>query len=148
MRILIIQLFLISHSIFSQTIFKFEIKSGHNYNIYSDESLQLIIDKSDSTYAFTYLPNENGDLVTKIISEGKYVIDKKTITLFSENKEKYIPEMFGELTGLQFKIKSKKIIPISNQKYTSSDMFYFAKPLCKSLLFKEYPHLVYIKNSK
>lgn len=131
-NILLVQILL------SQTIFKVEIKKNHEYQVYNNENLQLILDKTNSSYFFTYLPPQTGDPV--LFSEGDFKVFGKILILISRKQNDYNPKLFRDLSELKFKMKRKKIIPNVSSEYNS----YFNETLCKST-FKEYPNLVYIK---
>jgi hypothetical protein len=137
-KIILILNILLTQLLFSQTVFKFNILKTHSYDIYSDENLQLILDKTNSSYFFSYLPSQTGDPIQ--FSEGSFIISNKTLIFSSKITSNYNPKLFRDLSELKFKLKRKKIIPIINSDYRS----YFIEPLCKST-FKEYPNLVYIK---
>jgi hypothetical protein len=75
---------LLTQIVFSQTIFDIE------YDVYSNKSLYLILDKTDSTYTFLSLPPlDGGDIKQDAISEGKYQITKRCLTFISVNKKNY-----------------------------------------------------------
>lgn len=81
---------LLTQIVFSQTIFDIEINRNHKYDVYSNKSLYLILDKTDSTYTFLSLPPlDGGDIKQDAISEGKYQITKRCLTFISVNKKNY-----------------------------------------------------------
>ena len=101
---------------FSQTVFDIVINRNHKYDVYSNKSLYLVLDKTDSTYIFLSLPPLNGgDVKQDAISEGKYQITKRCLTFISINKKNYKFSLFDNLTGLQFKIKKEKLVPKSDK---------------------------------
>lgn len=54
-KIFLILNIIFTQLLFSQTVFKFDILRNHSYDIYSDENLQLILDKTNSTFfSLTY----------------------------------------------------------------------------------------------
>lgn len=131
-KIILILNILLTQLLFSQTVFKFNILKTHSYDIYSDKNLQLILDKTDSTFFFTYLPPRTGDL--KEFSEGSFNISNKELILNSKLTSNYNPKLFTILSSLKFKVRRKKIIPIINAKYESRDIYYFANLFAKVLL--------------
>lgn len=128
---------LICQTLFSQTIIKVKTNKDHKYEIYSNESLRLILDKTDSTFTFVSLPPlDGGDLKVYTVSEGRYMIYNNTLTLFSLDKNNFDSNLFDDITGLQFVIKRKKIVP-------KLDTYYpFSQELTKSKLSK-YKNLFY-----
>ncbi|KQT24195.1 hypothetical protein ASG22_09270 [Chryseobacterium sp. Leaf405] len=115
-KIILIGILLICQILFSQTIFDIEINKNHKYDVYSNKSLYLVLDKTDSTYIFLSLPPlDGGDVKQDAISEGKYQITKQYLTFISINKRNYNFSMFDNLTSLQFKIKKEKLIPKSDK---------------------------------
>lgn len=139
-KILLLGIVLISQLLFSQVIIKVKINKNHKYKIYSNESLRLVLDKTDSSFTFVSLPPlDGGDLKVYTVSEGKYTIYNNILTLFSQNKNNFDSNLFDNITGLQFIIKGKKIVPKSDGYYP------FAEELNKSKLSK-YKSLFDIKN--
>lgn len=139
-KILLLGIVLISQLLFSQVIIKVKINKDHKYKIYSNESLRLVLDKTDSSFTFVSLPPlDGGDLKVYTVSEGKYTIYNNILTLFSQNKNNFESNLFDNITGLQFIIKGKKIVPKSDGYYP------FAEELNKSKLSK-YKSLFDIKN--
>ena len=139
-KILLLGIVLISKLLFSQVIIKVKINKDHKYKIYSNESLRLVLDKTDSSFTFVSLPPlDGGDLKVYTVSEGKYTIYNNILTLFSQNKNNFDSNLFDNITGLQFIIKGKKIVPKSEGYYP------FAEELNKSKLSK-YKSLFDIKN--
>ncbi|KQT24193.1 hypothetical protein ASG22_09260 [Chryseobacterium sp. Leaf405] len=136
-KIVSIGIVLISQILFSQIVIKVKINKNHTNEVYSNESLRLILDKTDSTFTFISLPPlDGGDLKIYTVSEGKYTIYNNILTLFSQNKNNFDVSLFDDITGLKFIIKRKKIVP-------KSDMYYpFSKELIKSKLSK-YKSLLY-----
>ncbi|MCX8534110.1 hypothetical protein [Chryseobacterium luquanense] len=139
-KILLLGIVLISQLLFSQVIIKVKINKDHKYKIYSNESLRLVLDKTDSSFTFVSLPPlDGGDLKVYTVSEGKYTIYNNILILFSQNKNNFESNLFDNITGLQFIIKGKKIVPKSDGYYP------FAEELNKSKLSK-YKSLFDIKN--
>ena len=136
-KIILIGIVLMSRMVFSQIVIKVKLDKDHKYKIYSNESLRLILDKTDSTFTFvSFPPRDGGDLKVYTVSEGKYTINNNILTLFSQNKNNFDPNLFDNITGLQFNIKRKKIVPKSDGYYP------FAEELNKSKLSK-YKSLFY-----
>lgn len=109
-KIILIGIVLISQMVFSQIVIKVKLNKYHKYKIYSNESLRLTLDRTDSTFTFaSFPPRDGGDLKIYTVSEGKYTIYNNTLTLFSQNKNNFDSNLFNNITGLQFNIKRKKL---------------------------------------
>lgn len=130
-KIFFIGVLLLSQILFSQIVLKVKINKNHKYKVYSNESLRLILDKTDSTFTFVSLPPiDGGDIKVYTVSEGAYKIDNDIITLYSQNKNNFDSNLFNDITGLQFIIKRQKFIPKSDRYYP------FSEELLKSKLSK------------
>lgn len=136
-KIILIANILFIQVLFSQTVFDVTIKKKHEYDVYSNKELYLILDKTDSTYTFLSLPPLNGgDVKDDAISEGKYHIKKRCLTLTSINQGKYNLGLFDDLTGLKFKIRKEKLVPKSDK----NKYYRYVEELSKSeLKLIEYP---------
>lgn len=126
-----VSLLFLTQSVFSQTIFKIDIKKAHKYEVFSNDFLQLVLDKTNLTYMYTYIEPRTGDTATELFSEGTFSLCKGTLILQTSVCKKNC-SIFKNLTGLRFVLRRKKISPLPNQENISDEYYYFSQELKRS----------------
>lgn len=119
--ILIINIFF-TQLLFSQIRYNVNIFKSHKYDVYSDDALQLILDKTNSSFFYTYLPPRTGDVGIKSYSEGSFTICGNILKLKSYQINKRFPN-FVDISSIKFKIRKKRIEPFSTSLQDDKDVF-------------------------